>query len=234
MPNIINNIPENLLISTMILSVSLSLNFPAKITFNTSALIFKIRQVEKIITLSLIVLFNEAVAAVNQKSITAGFNVLIKNPESANLACVPLVIFIESSCSERNFCFLKKKKKTPIPIKNKLPTKLMVFWILNNSLTNCEKAFPKITHRRSLTQTPATKLKPPARPLVMLCFMIAKITGPTEKSKIILIARPCSNALIIKKIGDFIFGEDRKKLFLFINWYGTARLTIHDAFCYWP
>lgn len=111
MPNIINNIPENLLISTMILSVSLSRNFPAKKTFNTSALIFKIRQVEKIMTLSLIVLFKEAVAAVNQKTITAGFNVLIKKPESANLACVPFVIFIEASCSERSFCFLKKKKK---------------------------------------------------------------------------------------------------------------------------
>lgn len=106
--------------------------------------------------------------------------------------------------------------------------------MLNNSLTNCEKAFPKITHKRSLTQTPDTKLKPPARPLVMLCFMIAKITGPTEKSKIILIARPCNNALIIKKIGDFIFGEDRKKLLLFINWYCTAWLAIHDAFCHRP
>lgn len=109
MPNINKSDPEILLINIKFLCVSFLLSFPASTTFNTSAPKLIMIQVEKIMMRSFILLeIASVVAIVSQKAKTAGFNVLIKKPDTANLACVPAETLMEASCTLRIFIFLKK------------------------------------------------------------------------------------------------------------------------------
>lgn len=102
--------PEILLMSTIFLCVSFLLSLPASITLATSAAKLIRMQVEKIMIRSLTVFeMARVVAVVNQKAITAGFNVLIKKPENANLACVPAEILMASNSTLRILTILKNR-----------------------------------------------------------------------------------------------------------------------------
>ena len=67
--------------------------------------------------------------------------------------------------------------------KNKLPTMAIAVLYLRRYETISEKKLLKNTKRISLNQTPATKLNPPFIPLFILCLMMVKITGPTDKAR---------------------------------------------------
>ena len=85
----------------------------------------------------------------------------------------------------------------PKAIRNALPVKPISLLKCSSCITSSEKALLKITQSRSLSQTPATKLKPPALPLLMLCFIIVNAAGPTENISSKLIAKPLTSASII-------------------------------------
>ena len=53
----------------------------------------------------------------------------------------------------------------------------------NACTTKPENIFDINTNKKSLTQTPATKLIPPAFPLLMLCLTTVMITGPTDSAR---------------------------------------------------
>ena len=55
---------------------------------------------------------------------------------------------------------------------------------------NCVKTLQIVNKVISLVETPATKMYPARRPLVRLCFRMAKMTGPMEILKIIPSKRP--------------------------------------------
>src|SRR6478736_3673150 len=82
----------------------------------------------------------------------------------------------------------------PKAIRNALPVKPISLLKCSSCITSSEKALLKITQSRSLNQTPATKLKPPALPLLILCLMIVNAAGPTEKISNKLIAKPFTKA----------------------------------------
>lgn len=84
-------------------------------------------------------------------------------------------------------------------MRNKLPIYPMVCLYCNNAFTHSENALLRIINSISLTHTPATKLNPPSLPLFKLCLMMVKITGPTDKARILPSANPFSNASIMCK-----------------------------------
>ena len=49
----------------------------------------------------------------------------------------------------------------------------------------------------SLIQTPTIKLRPQRRPWFIVCLMVVNITGPTEKIKSKLMAKPFNKASIM-------------------------------------
>ena len=104
---LINKNPDILLIIDIFLSVSLVLSLSANVTLKTSAHIFTIRQVEKIMIRWSGVCVEKAVAHVNQKTISPGFKPLIKKPEVKSLTCVPALMF--KPCLWIRFYFFKKK-----------------------------------------------------------------------------------------------------------------------------
>jgi hypothetical protein len=53
------------------------------------------------------------------------------------------------------------------------------------------------TNEISEVETPATKLNPALRPLLMLCLMIANMIGPTEMLKINPSTKPLISGAII-------------------------------------
>ena len=59
-------------------------------------------------------------------------------------------------------------------IKKTLPVIPMGFLKSSSVVTNSEKTLLNKTQTMSLNHTPATKLKPPSLPLLILCFMIVK------------------------------------------------------------
>jgi hypothetical protein len=62
--------------------------------------------------------------------------------------------------------------------------------------TSSEKRLLKTTSKKSLIQTPITKLNPPALPLLMLCLMMVNMTGPTDITSNNPIATPLSIASV--------------------------------------
>ena len=85
-------------------------------------------------------------------------------------------------------------------IKKALPVMPIGFLKSSNLVTNSEKTLLNKTHKRSLSHTPATKLKPPSFPLLILCLIMVKITGPTDIANKRPIAKPLSKASIITNL----------------------------------
>ena len=59
-----------------------------------------------------------------------------------------------------------------------LPPRPITFSKRSKRLNNSVNTLLMSTRVRSLAATPATKLNPPLCPLLMLCLMMEKITGP--------------------------------------------------------
>jgi hypothetical protein len=181
----IKMLPDTLFMMDRFLIVSFFRILPASITFNTSAIIFTSKQEEKIISLSRkVFVVANAVAFTSQNNRTLGLSELIRKPD--------MNIFKKSLFRNRTrlpaasfpkLTFLKKTKNTPSAIRNMLPTYPIIFLYSSAVATHSEKALLPVTNNISLTQTPITKLKPPSRPLFKLCFMIVKMTGPTDKAR---------------------------------------------------
>ncbi len=97
-------------------------------------------------------------------------------------------------------------------IRKQLPVTPIIF--------SCSKALSKITvntlHTNtrliSLAETPATKEYPPLCPLLILCFIIENITGPTEMlSKRPSVMPLISGAIIIKILNNNKHENSAKK-----------------------
>ena len=97
---------------------------------------------------------------------------------------MPTLLLTPSVPMFSNFNFLKNKVYKPINNKNPAPARAIVDLWLSTRLNKEVKKLQIKSKIKSLLETPATNAYPERLPLVRLCLIIAKITGPMEMLKI--------------------------------------------------
>ena len=95
-----------------------------------------------------------AVQVVSQKSMGAGFSILMKNPCRLNFSKSRFLKLRESPLSSAFGSLRRKKETKPIIISMAPPVRAMVFSYFRAALTNSAATFPNTTSNVSLADTP--------------------------------------------------------------------------------